>query len=498
MSNKNIQGIRIRGELDVTSVTASFNGNGADIAGIISSSYAVTSSYAENANVTFDTSSLVDLTSNQTITGIKNIANYLAFTNSATVDIGVPSTFPSVYDYNGENSFAIASRLNNESNYFAQTLLKNGSNGQKMFIGIVSGSSYSSTTPSSFIYFSNSIASIYANQDIYLNADWIGLYSTSSIEINPQGGLYINTPVEVDVLAGNYISLYSNANVALFASTNVTINATLDIIVSSTGYTSFTSGDEFLVYAPNDITITTDALLHLTASNIFAHSSGYIDIISDGGLSFVAGSGSITPSLSDFVFKSSTPRFLFSGSNPYSNVYIVPESDNAYVVKKFVNDNFTSASTFTAFSQSVSSSLANISLDTSSLLTITDFNSYSSSVIVPFSNSFVAVSSSFVSISSSYNSFSSSFISFSASVSSSLASSGGGGAVYSASIGDNSATVFTVTHNLNKSNIFVTVRENPTGSFVYPDIFYSSSNVLALTFVSAPTTNQYLVSVLGA
>lgn len=68
---------------------------------------------------------------------------------------------------------------------------------------------------------------------------------------------------------------------------------------------------------------------------------------------------------------------------------------------------------------------------------------------------------------------------------------------YSSSIGDNSATSFALTHSLNKTNIMVTVREYTTGSFVYPDITYNSSNVVTVSFVSAPTSNQYLVSILG-
>lgn len=334
------------------------------------------------SSVSFDTSSLVTINTDQTITGIKTIANYLAFTNSATVDIGVPTTFPSVYDYNGENGFAISSRLNNESNYFSQTLLQNDSNVQKMFIGIVSGSSYSSTTPLSYLYFSNSFASIYANEGISLNADWIGLYSTSSIEIQPQGGVYLFTPSVVDVYTEDYISLFSEDNINLYSLNTVTIDSTLNTNVTAQGYITLSSGDTITTYAPNDIVVVTDALFQLVSADISTYSSGYVDVVTDGGLTFIVGSGSITPLSSDFVFKSSTPRFLFSGSNPYSNVYIAPESDNAYVVKKYVTDNFTSASVFLAFSQSVSSSLANISFDTSSLVTWTAFNSYTASVTI--------------------------------------------------------------------------------------------------------------------
>lgn len=77
-------------------------------------------------------------------------------------------------------------------------------------------------------------------------------------------------------------------------------------------------------------------------------------------------------------------------------------------------------------------------------------------------------------------------------------SGGGGGSGYSVTIGNGSATSFTVTHNLNTANIIVSVRENITnGYIVYPDIKYTGVNTIVIEFASAPTTNQYLVCVMG-
>jgi len=76
---------------------------------------------------------------------------------------------------------------------------------------------------------------------------------------------------------------------------------------------------------------------------------------------------------------------------------------------------------------------------------------------------------------------------------------GGGGALsgYSATIGDATNVSFTVTHNLNKTNIYVSVREISSGYFVYPDIRYTSANTLDIELATAPTVNQYTVAVIG-
>ena len=74
----------------------------------------------------------------------------------------------------------------------------------------------------------------------------------------------------------------------------------------------------------------------------------------------------------------------------------------------------------------------------------------------------------------------------------------GGVAKFSANVGDGSATTYTLTHNLNRADVFVAVREISTGYFVYPDIKYNNTNSVILEFSSAPTANQYYASILGA
>ena len=69
---------------------------------------------------------------------------------------------------------------------------------------------------------------------------------------------------------------------------------------------------------------------------------------------------------------------------------------------------------------------------------------------------------------------------------------------YSVLIGDGSATSYTVTHNLGATNdVHVSVRETGTNYYVYPDIKYVNSNSVTIEFVSAPTSNQYRVSIIG-
>jgi hypothetical protein len=74
---------------------------------------------------------------------------------------------------------------------------------------------------------------------------------------------------------------------------------------------------------------------------------------------------------------------------------------------------------------------------------------------------------------------------------------GGGAAVFSANVGNNSANLFSISHNLNKNFVVPAVRENSTGYYVYPDMKHTSANTIVLEFVTAPTTNQYTVIVLG-
>ncbi len=69
---------------------------------------------------------------------------------------------------------------------------------------------------------------------------------------------------------------------------------------------------------------------------------------------------------------------------------------------------------------------------------------------------------------------------------------------YSTTIGDGSATSYTVNHNLNVGqDVHVSVRDTGTNYYVYPDIKYVSNNSVLLEFVSPPTSNQYKVSIIG-
>lgn len=66
---------------------------------------------------------------------------------------------------------------------------------------------------------------------------------------------------------------------------------------------------------------------------------------------------------------------------------------------------------------------------------------------------------------------------------------------YSTSVGNGSATSFTVTHNLGSSAVLVQLYENATGAQVMTDIVVTGVNTITVSFTTAPTTNQYLVVV---
>lgn len=68
---------------------------------------------------------------------------------------------------------------------------------------------------------------------------------------------------------------------------------------------------------------------------------------------------------------------------------------------------------------------------------------------------------------------------------------------YSADIGNGSLTAITVTHNLGTKDVHVQVRENSTDAVVECDIVMTSTNVVTLTFATAPATNAYRVVVIG-
>lgn len=67
----------------------------------------------------------------------------------------------------------------------------------------------------------------------------------------------------------------------------------------------------------------------------------------------------------------------------------------------------------------------------------------------------------------------------------------------SATIGDGTATTYTVTHNLNTQDVLVSVREVSGNSGVLVDWVANGVNTLQLTFGIAPTSGQYRVTVMG-
>jgi len=77
--------------------------------------------------------------------------------------------------------------------------------------------------------------------------------------------------------------------------------------------------------------------------------------------------------------------------------------------------------------------------------------------------------------------------------------SGGGSSVstYSTTIGDGTNTKYQVLHNLGKSNIITTVRETTSGNVVYPSLQYANTNQMNVSFVSAPASSFYTVSIIG-
>ncbi|MFJ8515322.1 hypothetical protein [Lysinibacillus xylanilyticus] len=69
---------------------------------------------------------------------------------------------------------------------------------------------------------------------------------------------------------------------------------------------------------------------------------------------------------------------------------------------------------------------------------------------------------------------------------------------YVASIGNGTATTFTVTHNLNTQDVTVTIREMASPyNVVFADLQVTNVNAITVLFGSAPTANQYRVTVTG-
>jgi hypothetical protein len=70
---------------------------------------------------------------------------------------------------------------------------------------------------------------------------------------------------------------------------------------------------------------------------------------------------------------------------------------------------------------------------------------------------------------------------------------------YATTIGDNSTTVFELTHNLGTDTVVVAVRDTGTGEYVTVPTSEGTTPTtqVTLTFDTAPTTSQYDVVVIG-
>ena len=68
---------------------------------------------------------------------------------------------------------------------------------------------------------------------------------------------------------------------------------------------------------------------------------------------------------------------------------------------------------------------------------------------------------------------------------------------YSVSIGDGSATSYTVTHNLASRDVHVTVYNASTYDEVITDVTHATTNTLTIVFASAPGSDAYRVVVTG-
>lgn len=68
---------------------------------------------------------------------------------------------------------------------------------------------------------------------------------------------------------------------------------------------------------------------------------------------------------------------------------------------------------------------------------------------------------------------------------------------YATSIGDGSATSYTVTHNLGSLDVQVAIFQNSTGDEVITDVTHATTNTLTIVFATAPASNAYRVVVVG-
>jgi hypothetical protein len=67
----------------------------------------------------------------------------------------------------------------------------------------------------------------------------------------------------------------------------------------------------------------------------------------------------------------------------------------------------------------------------------------------------------------------------------------------SASVGNGSATSFSVSHNLNTEDVLVQVFDNATHDTVETDVVRTDVNTVTVSFTTAPASNAYRVVVIG-
>ena len=64
-------------------------------------------------------------------------------------------------------------------------------------------------------------------------------------------------------------------------------------------------------------------------------------------------------------------------------------------------------------------------------------------------------------------------------------------------IGDGTATTFACTHSLGSKNVSVSVRRAGDDVYVFPGITATSTSITTIEFSTAPTTNAYIVTIIG-
>lgn len=73
----------------------------------------------------------------------------------------------------------------------------------------------------------------------------------------------------------------------------------------------------------------------------------------------------------------------------------------------------------------------------------------------------------------------------------------GGTQKYSQNIGDGTATNYAVSHGFNTKDVLVSVMEIATNELVIPDVIATTSGSVSISFDTAPTNNQYRVTVIA-